>query len=414
MGPITLFDKSFLQSLSIDESVWFDHFFSPVICPLFYVETLADLGKSVKYGRSPEQEVGIIADKFPEMHGSPTAEHVSVCTAELFGQRVPMKGQILIPEGRHVRAGSQTGIIVDESPESKAFSRWQKREFNSIERDQAQVWRQMITNLDLNEMGARFRRLGIDGKSCKTLQQAKELAEQIVSSEDRPLDRMHLALLFLDIDPSYYQEILTRWSAYNYPPLRIYAPYVAYVFTIEIFFQISLAANLISSVRPSNRIDIGYLFYLPFSMAFVSSDKLHKKCAPLFLRKNQRFFWGPELKECLRELNEYYSQLPEDERDKGVMSFASSPPIKGDYIIAQIWDSFFPSWRDPKGLGQTDKKHNHDELLAHIKKIQEAPTIPVEEVDFDNSDANIMSIERRVKRRKGSWFQVPKDLKHDK
>lgn len=67
MGPITLFDKSFLQSLSVDESVWFDHFFTTNICPLFYVETLADLHKEVRPGRTPEQEVGIIADKFPEV-----------------------------------------------------------------------------------------------------------------------------------------------------------------------------------------------------------------------------------------------------------------------------------------------------------------------------------------------------------
>ena len=49
-GPITLFDKSFLQSLNLDESVWFDHFFLTNVCPLFYVETLADLGKPVNEG----------------------------------------------------------------------------------------------------------------------------------------------------------------------------------------------------------------------------------------------------------------------------------------------------------------------------------------------------------------------------
>lgn len=27
MGPTTLFDKSFLQSLSTDEAVWFDNYF---------------------------------------------------------------------------------------------------------------------------------------------------------------------------------------------------------------------------------------------------------------------------------------------------------------------------------------------------------------------------------------------------
>ncbi|MEE9493410.1 MAG: hypothetical protein V3W04_08545 [Gammaproteobacteria bacterium] len=201
MGPITLFDKSFLQSLSLDESVWFDHFFAPVVCPLFYVETLADLGKQGSAGRTPEQEVGIIADKFPEMHGTPNVQHVTACTGELFGHRVPMTGQILLAEGRPVKSGGQTGIVVDESSESKAFSRWQKREFANIERDQATGWREMVTNLDLNEMGNRFRKLGIDGKSCKTLEQAKEFADQIVSSRENPFERMQLALLFLNIEP---------------------------------------------------------------------------------------------------------------------------------------------------------------------------------------------------------------------
>lgn len=50
MGPIALFDKSFLQSLTVDESVWFDHFFLPVVSPLFFVETLADLAKQRKDG----------------------------------------------------------------------------------------------------------------------------------------------------------------------------------------------------------------------------------------------------------------------------------------------------------------------------------------------------------------------------
>ena len=76
MGPTILFDKSFLQSLSLDESVLFDHFFIPVICPLFYVETLADLEKAVRQGRTPEEEVGIIAQKTPEVHGTPCA-HLS-------------------------------------------------------------------------------------------------------------------------------------------------------------------------------------------------------------------------------------------------------------------------------------------------------------------------------------------------
>ena len=83
MGPIALFDKSFIQSLSIDESVWFDQFFIPVVCPIFYVETLADLAKAPKKNRSAESEVRIIASKFPEMSGSPCLNHNDLCAAKL-------------------------------------------------------------------------------------------------------------------------------------------------------------------------------------------------------------------------------------------------------------------------------------------------------------------------------------------
>ena len=411
MGPITLFDKSFLQSLSLDESVWFDHFFPSNICPLFYVETLADLHKSVRADRTPEQEVGIIAKKFPEMHGTPNAQHVTICTGELFGNKVPMQGQIIVAGGKPVRADGQSGIVFRESPEANAFSRWQNNNFIDVERHHAQGWREMVTNLDLKKLSVHFKKLGIDGKSCKTLEEAKTLAHKIVSSTDKPFESMHLALLFLNIDPQYYREILKRWSTYNYPPLTRYAPYVAYVYTVELFFQIALAANLISSERPSNRVDIGYLFYLPFSMIFVSSDNLHRKCAPLFLRSNQQFLWGPKLKEGLKDINNYYLNFPDDEKEKGIMRFANTPPKDGEFFVSTIWDTHFPNWRDKTDIDLTDKNIKHEELLRHVNKFQDAPTLSRDEVDFDMGNPDSITVQRMVKKKKGSWFQVPKDLK---
>lgn len=81
MGPTALFDKSFIQGLSLDESVWFDNFFIANVCPIFFAETLADLDKSTE-SRSPEDEVRIIADKFPERSGRPNAHHVHIGFAE--------------------------------------------------------------------------------------------------------------------------------------------------------------------------------------------------------------------------------------------------------------------------------------------------------------------------------------------
>lgn len=113
MGPITLFDKSFLQSLSVDESVWFDHFFLTNVCPLFYVETLADLEKLTREGRTPEKEVALIADKFPDMHGSPNVHHAHLCIGDLLGCPVPMTGQIPLAGGRIVKDGGKTGVVFE-------------------------------------------------------------------------------------------------------------------------------------------------------------------------------------------------------------------------------------------------------------------------------------------------------------
>src|SRR3989304_136700 len=50
LGPITIYDKSTLESLSVDEAVWFSNFYRANITPLFFVETLADLEKEVAKG----------------------------------------------------------------------------------------------------------------------------------------------------------------------------------------------------------------------------------------------------------------------------------------------------------------------------------------------------------------------------
>ena len=68
-----------------------------------------------------------------------------------------------------------------------------------------------------------------------------------------------------------------------------FAPYAAHVLTVELFFYLALSAGLISGDRPSNKIDIAYLYYLPFCMVFVSNDNLHAKTVPLFTDENRIF-----------------------------------------------------------------------------------------------------------------------------
>lgn len=412
MGPITLFDKSFLQSLSVDESVWFDHFFLTNVCPLFYVETMADLDKSPQKGRNPGDEVKIIADKFPEMHGMPCAHHTELCTANLLGRQVPMTGQIPLAGGQLVKTGGKSGAVFEPSPEAQAFSRWQKHEFLEVERLYAQAWRSALSVLDPKAVVREVRQLDINAASCKTLEEAKHLAEGVVGRRAKPSARMKMAMLSLDVPSGLHSQILERWLHANHPPLVEYAPYAAHVLTVVLFLKIAIAANLISNERPSSRVDVAYLFYLPFCMMFVSSDRLHEKCAPLFMRDDQGFIWGPELKSGLSELNSYFLELPDTTREKGVYSLASDPPEIGSGIVARLWGRFLPKWRKEQEANVADRQVGSI-TVEEIKKMASAPTLSPDAVDFDPESTERFLIKRRVQREKGSWFQVPKGIEPD-
>ena len=144
------------------------------------------------------------------MHGAPNIYHGTACAEELLGNPISLTGQIPIGGGSPVRSGGRTGVVHDEPPEAAAFSRWQKGELKQVEKLFAAEWRKNISTLDLNEIASHFRKLGIDCKSCKSLEEVKNIADQIVSSNEKKHERMHLALIFLGIGHRYHREILQR------------------------------------------------------------------------------------------------------------------------------------------------------------------------------------------------------------
>ena len=411
MGPITLFDKSFLQSLSIDESVWFDHFFLANVCPLFYGETLADLDKTVREGRTPEDEVGIIADKFPEMHGMPCGYHRTQCIGELLGHLVPMTGQIPLVGGRMVKGDGGRVAVFEPSQEADAFARWQRREFLEIERQYARAWRSDGAILNMAECSAGVESLGVLER-CKDLDQARTLAADVVHHQKRPLELLSLVLSSLEIPLGSSQQTLKRWIISGKRPLSEFAPYTAHVLEVESFSQIALASNLISSERASNLLDIAYLFYLPFCMMFVSNDRLHQRCAPLFLRPNQEFVWGQDLKANLGQINEHFLKLPKKVREQGVYSMADDPPPIGNQAVRDLWSRLLPKWREA-GREPPNATHRPPPTADEIRRMAESPEMVGSEHVSTSGELDQAIIKRSVKQRKGSWYQIPASLNRD-
>lgn len=409
MGPISLFDKSFLEGLNVDEAVLFDHFFYPVTCPIFYVETLADLEKPANRGRRPEEVVGSIAFKTPQMHGGPNVHHRTLVIGDLLGQKIAMTGQIVVAGGIPVQVDGTTNVVFKPMPESEAFSRWQRGQFEEIERTSAKRWREELRTLDLREVAKQAHYYGLDLSSCKTIEQAKELAERAIAN--LPNDgQIAFALEKFQIDSPERDEVRRRWEAAGRPALGEYAPYAYFVLMVEIFFEIALATGKISADRASNINDLAYLFYLPFCTLFLSTDRLHRMCAPLFMRSDQEFLWGADVKVDLQANHLALMQLPEDDRRRGLI--ALNPPPKTGGLIAGVYARHLAPRSPLPRRTLNPREPIPSELAARIKRLNEAANEPGNvDLSFEPNDAQAITIERLVQKKRGSWYQVPHDTK---
>lgn len=409
VGPIIIFDKSTLQSLSVDEACWLDNFFRPNITPLFFVETMADLEKEVARGRTPEQVVGNLAEKTPVMGSLPNTHHSGLFIGSLLGHEVKTRRFPVIGKGTQVTTGDQRGVLFKEPPEMEALKRWQKGEFLAVERLFAKAWRRALSVVDFEESYRGFQRLFSVGGKPRTLAEVKAFVERLLNESEHREMILRLGCGLLGVPGDLQEQIFRRWQAEGTPRLPDFAPYACHVVSVELFFYLGLASDLISRERPSNKIDLAYLYYLPFSMVFASNDKLHARVVPLFLHEDQEFINGMDLKTDLKKLDDYYSQLPEEVRRQGVTKFADWPPSDGNFLVTRLFDRFLPRWREISKKRINISKEKEAEIVQRLKRMKEGTQVNQGE-GVDVQTADYVLFERRVPAQKGKWLLFPPEV----
>jgi len=270
----------------------------------------------------------------------------------------------------------------------------------------------MLNLADSDKVARVLRGLGLKPGRCKRLEDAKNIADRMVHAQNNPDERIKLTFWLLGIPGRFQKNILLRWRLEEQPPLIDFASYASFVLSVQIFFHIARAAELISK-KPSAIMDISYLFYLPFCMVFTSSDRLHERCVPLFLRCDQEFIAGKDLKIDLNRIVEHFDLLPEAEKEKGLNAFAGGPPFEGDFLTARLWDRYLPKWRNVSTVPVARDPKEDEYLVGYVKSFAEAPTVRPEEIDFDLGNPDSLVVERRVMKRRGKWWQLPKDLRDE-
>lgn len=398
-----IFDKSFLQSLTIDESVILDQMFSCVVTPLFFVETMADLTKETARGRTAEQVVGGLAERTPVAHSYLNTYHQDVVLEDLLGRREEFDHRPAVAGGIPVRVKGKAGLVFQKSPEQDAFDRWQQGRFLEVEREFAQEWRADLANIDLSAIAKAWKSILRKEDRPRSHEAARNLARGAVNASGQNYRSLLMAHDLLGMPLQSLNAVVHNWKAAGSPPLRAYAPLAAHCLEIDLFFELCLSNGLISDQRPSNKIDISYLYYLPFADFFVSGDKLHRTTAPLFMDEKQRFIWGPDLKADLAALNSYFAALPEEQKAQGLFTLASKPPTEHCGLVANLWDARMPGWRVPKPSAPKMAPEKKAEILAMSRGLTDAAKRSPLAYWNAGEDVDHLVIERHIPRERGSW-----------
>ncbi len=412
MGPTLIFDKSLLQSLSVDESVFVQQFFIVNVTPIFYVETLGDLDLGQHKGGRPITDIiSALAAKVSST-AHPNAHHQRIILGNLLGQKAEMDGRTIVFGGiTKIDPEGKIGVHFDQTPEQIALNRWHKGDYSSIEREFSKAWRQTLSNISFEGMLGVVKNIVGESK-LSSPSQVKDFVEGFINTPKKEV--LLIAIELLGVPTEFQKKIIERWEQDSGITLKDFAPYAAFVFEIDLFFYICMLKGFEDRNRPSHKVDLSYLYYLPFCNVFVSSDKLHKRIAPMFMTGSQLFVDGNEFKEGLQVLDEYYLQYQDEINEKGFMGFAYQPPKDIPNKISDIWDKIFPRWRNSKPESSQKQRDPEEDkkLLEYLKKQQkESKSIPG---NPSAEETHHMVFKHRVPVQKGKWRILPRGIENRK
>jgi hypothetical protein len=411
-----VFDKSALQALNIDEAVWLDLYFYCNVIPLLFVETLADLAKEMPPDRSPEALVGMLANKTPP-HAVPNVFHRRIVMSELSGYEVPMTYRPLIEEGEIKRAPDGTyGLHIEGIPEQEALQRWKEGRFTELERDSASGWRAELRSHDASRIGATLSYL-LPVEKISGLDELKAFVDGLCAKPDPNV--LLLAMEVLGIPDDIKGIALRRWATAKEPSLPLLAPYTTHVLKVDLLYYLGVSRGFISGDRASNRADMAYLYYLPFTQVFASDDRLHRMTVPLFLTSDQSYLPLDELKAALGEIDGHQDRLPEGIKARGVLALGSFPPSTLENAVTKLWDTHMrPDWRklaDASERRLLDSGSLPDQsAVAEVNaKLEQARSIGAEEASGAVENPDYVVIRRWIPATRGKWRTLPQENKED-
>jgi hypothetical protein len=276
MGPSILFDKSAIQSLGQRALREASRYFYTVVPPVLLMETLADLSLQADDLAAAKKKVAEIARKVFPIHSIANAHYQPMCVHNLLGDPIPMNRIPAVAGGRPVTAGDGTrGWVIDLQPENEAVLRWRNGDFNQDDLTFAVDWRKSARNSNLEEMK---RALPKSPYRLESPEQVRALVDLMLADDELQEPLLRWFLRILRCDSRTLERVSFRWKVSIQQSLRSFAPYAYHCLRVQLTYYIGMMQSVFGT-RPSNVVDLEYLYYTPFAFVFCSGDKLHKQLA---------------------------------------------------------------------------------------------------------------------------------------
>lgn len=394
MGPIIILDKSTLQSLSDDELLFLNKYFILNIPPVLIMEIWGDLSKPDKQGAISKDQVQHLAQKVYRGQSAINAHFSHCIIGSLLGERVSMDGRILLPGGSpRITESGKKGVVFEETPEEKQLNRWKFGDFDSEEQAIATQWRAASNVIDLEAVKMNFAKKFKSIVRIDTLASLDSFVNNYFAHPAPQTDFLSQLIEEYKIPQTITSKIFLRHERANRPPLNTFAPYAYYCLHIKTFFLLALIYNLVST-RRTNIIDLDYLFYLPFCMVFSSSDKFHETLVPYFIRDDQCFVRGPDLKADLTYLAHDWNANFHKDMKAWDAKHGSGPPENANSIVYKLWRELYPRWKPGASSNASEGKPRKDKkLYEQLDEFDKSTAL--QETDFTSDDSKVDFIIRK-------------------
>lgn len=297
------FPEGLWETANADE---LDPQFKLFVTPILISEILADLKHPApREGKLPEDLVKALARKLVSNHGVIQMHFRSLGLGEITGSLafpLTMNGQIIVdgaaPNVLQTKDGQ--GTIYDGRQDWEMWNAWANGDFKQTDEYLASRWREQLSQIDIAAITAQwtdFCKLYLT--DARTISDVIERVDELMAKPEERATLLEMAFLFLDAPPPARGLGIKLLQAGLIPNVRSWSPYSTSIARLEIIFCCCLTLKFITS-RPTNVLDLKYLFYAPFGMVFVSHDRLHRDLWPA-TTADATFVWGAELEADLQK-----------------------------------------------------------------------------------------------------------------